>query len=137
MITDYQVTTARVHDSKCIDELVEDEEKVVYADSVYSSKDRRDALRNRGVIDGIVYKRNRNQSELADRQDRWNMLVSKVRSKVEHPFAMMKNQLGYRKVRYRGLDRNAFDVCLMLMACNLKRGLWLKQSLADPVPKRV
>ena len=43
VITDYKVTTARVHDSKCIDELVEDEDQVVYADSAYSSKDRRDA----------------------------------------------------------------------------------------------
>ena len=137
VITDYKVTTAKVHDSKCIDELVEDEDKVVYADSAYSSKDRRGALRDRGVIDAIVYKRNRNQSELADWQDRWNVLVSKVRSRVEHPFAMMKHQLGYRKVRYRGLERNAFDVCLMLMACNLKRSVWLEQKARDPVPKQV
>jgi len=140
VITDYKVTTAKVHDSKCIDELVADEEKAVYADSAYSSKDRREALRNRGVIDGIVYKRSRNQGVLYDWQDRWNVLVSRVRSGVEHPFAMMKHQLGYRKVRYRGLDRNSFDVCLMLMACNLKRGLWLDQKMRDmtldPVPKK-
>ena len=76
-----------------------------------------------------------------DWQDRWNVLISKVRSKVEHPFAMMKHQLGYRKVRYRGLDRNGFDVCLMLMACNLKRSVYLKEQAkaigVDPVPKSV
>tara|TARA_B100000508_G_scaffold8211_1_gene5963 strand:- start:255 stop:1262 length:1008 start_codon:yes stop_codon:yes gene_type:complete len=141
VITDYKVTTAKVHDSKCIDELVEDEDKVVYADSAYSSKDRREALRDRGVIDAIVYKRTRGQAELHDWQDRWNVLISKVRSKVEHPFAMMKHQLGYRKVRYRGLDRNGFDVCLMLMACNLKRSVYLKEQAkaigVDPVPKSV
>jgi len=136
VITEYKVTTAKVHDSKCIDDLVEDEEQVVYADSAYSSKDRRDALRSRGVIDGIVYKRTRGQSELYDWQERWNGLVSKLRSRVEHPFAMMKHQLGYRKVRYRGLERNGFDVCLMLMACNLKRGLWLGSKCMDPVPKK-
>ena len=64
VITEYKVTTAKVHDSKCIDELVEDEDKVVYADSAYSSKERRDALRERGVIDAIVYKRTRGQKEL-------------------------------------------------------------------------
>jgi transposase, IS5 family len=57
IITDYKVTTAKVHDSKCIDELVEDEEQVVYADSVYSSRGRREALRERGVLDAIVYKK--------------------------------------------------------------------------------
>ena len=50
---------------------------------------------------------------------------------------MMKHQLGYRTVRYRGIDRNGFDVCLMLMACNLKRGLWLEQKRVEPVPKKV
>jgi len=139
VITDFKVTTAKVHDSKCIDELVEDEDRVVYADSAYSSNDRREALRDRGVIDAIVYKRTRNQSKLYDWQDRWNVLVSMLRSRVEHPFAMLKHQLGYRKVRYRGIERNGFDVCLMLMACNLKRGLWLgSQShdlVFDPVPK--
>lgn len=140
VITDYKVTTAKAHDSKCIDELVENEEQVVYADSAYSSKDRREALRKRKVIDAIVYKRTRGQKELYDWQDRWNVLVSKVRSGVEHPFAMMKHQLGYRKVRYRGLERNSFDVCLMLMACNLKRSVWLGAKSADmcvdPVPKK-
>ena len=64
------MTTAKVHDSKCIDELVEDEEEIVYADSAYSSKDQRSSLRERGVIDAIVYKRTRGQGELYDWQDR-------------------------------------------------------------------
>ena len=88
------------------------------------------------MIDAIMYKRVRGQTELYDWQVRWNMLVSKARSRVEHPFAMLKHQLGYRKVRYRGLERNALDVCLMLMACNIKRGLWLGEQSVDPVPKR-
>ncbi len=140
VMTDYRVTTAKVHDSKCIDELVEDEELAVLADSAYSSKDRREKLRKREVIDGIVYKRVRGQAELYDWQERWNGLVSKVRSRVEHPFAMMKHQMGYRKVRYRGIERNAFDICLMLMACNLKRSVFLNEQAkaigVDPVPKK-
>ncbi|MBL4697578.1 MAG: IS5 family transposase, partial [Phycisphaerales bacterium] len=136
VVTDYKVATAKVHDSKCIDELVEGEEKIVYADSAYSSKDRRNLLRQRGVIDAIVYKWKRGQAELYDWQDRWDVLVSKARSKVEHPFAMIKHQLGYRRVRYRGLERNAFDVYLMLMACNLKRSVWLGSKCLEPVPKK-
>ena len=137
VMTDYRVTTAKVHDSNCIGELVQDEDKVVYADSAYSSKDRREALRQRGVIDAIVYKRTRGQKELYAWQERWNVLVSKLRSMVEHPFGMLKHQMGYRKVRCRGIDHNGVDVCLMLMACNLKRGLWLGQKCVEPVPKKV
>jgi len=77
------------------------------------------------VIDGIIYKRNRGQAELRDWQERWNKLVSRVRAKVEHPFGMLKHQLGYRRVRYRGRARNELDFALLLTACNINRSLSL------------
>lgn len=132
IVTDYRFTTAKEHDSKRIDELTDDETKAVLADSAYASRARREALQARGVIDAIIYKRNRGQKKLADWQIEWNRIVSRARARVEHPFAMMKHQLGYRKVRYRGLERNGFDMCLMLMACNLKRSLWLRSVNAVP-----
>ncbi len=125
IVTDYRFTTAREHDSKRIDELVKRERTAVYADGAYTSEERRTKLRARGVIDGICYKRNRNQAELYDWQRRWNEIVSRVRARVEHPFAMLKHQLGLRRVRYRGLERNGFDICMALIACNLKRSVHL------------
>lgn len=125
IVTGYRFTTAREHDSRRFDELVERERAVVYADSAYTSQERRAKLRARGVIDGICYKRNRGQDELYDWQQRWNELVSKVRARVEHPFAMLKHQFGIRRVRYRGLERNGFDICIALIACNLKRSVHL------------
>lgn len=137
IVTGYRATTASVHDSRCIDELTADERHAVLADGAYTSRERRAMLRARGVIDGIMHKRNRGQVELYPLQTRWNAVVSKVRARVEHPFAMMKHQLGYRRVRYRGLDRNGFDLCLTLTACNLKRSLWLASMGCDPVPRGV
>ena len=128
IITDYRFTTAKEHDSKRIDEMTKDERTAVFADSAYASCARRAELTGRGVIDGIIYKRKRGQAALYDWQERWNKLVSRVRAKVEHPFAMMKHQLGYRRVRYRGRARNEFDFALTLMACNIKRSL----SLSEP-----
>lgn len=55
VITDYKVTTAKVHDSRCIDELVGDGGVAVLIDSTYSSKDRRKKLCKRKAIGGIVY----------------------------------------------------------------------------------
>ena len=43
----------------------------------------------------------------------------------EHPFAWMRN-MGYRKVRYRGLARNALDFGLLAAAYNLKRSFSLR-----------
>jgi transposase, IS5 family len=137
IVTDYRFTTAKEHDSKRIDELVEDEDKAVLADSAYASRARREALQARGVIDAIIYKRHRGQPRLADWHIEWNRIVSNVRAGVEHPFAMMKHPFGHRKARYRGLERNGFDMCLVLMACNLKRSLWLRSAQErEPVPKK-
>lgn len=126
IITDYRFTTAKKHDSTQIDDLILHERNAVFADSAYASKQRRKELCDRGVIDGIIYKRNRGQEILYDWQVDWNIVVSKVRAKVEHPFAMLKHQLKYRKVKYRGWQRNEFDVAFMLTACNLKKSLSLE-----------
>jgi IS5 family transposase len=55
---------------------------------------------------------------------RINALVASVRAPVEHVFAWMKN-MGYRRVRYRGLRRNEVDFALNLIAYNWKRSLSL------------
>lgn len=126
IITDYRFGTAKEHDSNHIDDLTMHEKVLVLADSAYSKDERREGLRARGVIDGICYQRRRGQDELRDWQKRWNRCVSRLRARVEHPTAMMKQQLGYRRVRYRGRDRNAPDFALTLAACNLKRSLCLR-----------
>jgi IS5 family transposase len=126
IVVGYRFGTAKEHDSNRIDELIEHEQTLVLADSAYSSAKRRAELRDRGVIDGIIYKRQRNQPRLYGWQERWNQKVSVLRARVEHPTAMMKQQLGYRRVRYRGKDRNAFDYVMILAACNIKKSLSLK-----------
>jgi transposase, IS5 family len=129
IVVKFAFSTAKDHDSRYIDELTEHEPSggAVIADSAYSDQERRRRLRQRGVIDGIVYKRVRGQAKLHDWQERWNRLVAKLRAKVEHPLGMMKQQFGYRRVRYRGLERNAFDFCVTLIAANVKRSLSLAE----------
>ena len=124
IVTDYRFSTASHHDSRYFDELTKAEKIAAYGDSAYSDTTRRRILKSRGVIDAIVYKRNRGQKDLHDWQERWNKLVSKVRAFVEHPFARMK-RIGYRDVRYRGLRRNEVDFALNLMAHNFKHALCL------------
>jgi transposase, IS5 family len=124
IVTDYRFSTASHHDARYFDELVRKEKQAAFGDSAYADEARRRVLRSLGVIDAIVYKRVRGQKELFAWQERWNKLVSKTRALVEHPFARMK-QMGYRRVRYRGLRRNALDFALHLIAHNFKRALSL------------
>lgn len=125
LIVGHTMSGARDHDSKFIDELTRKEKKAVIADSAYSDESRRRRLRRKGVIDAIVYRRVRGQEQLHDWQERWNLLVSRVRAKVEHVMARLKHQAGWRRVRYRGLSRNHADLSLRVMAHNIKWSLSL------------
>ena len=46
-------------------------------------------------------------------------LKAAVRSKVEHPFRVIKRQFGYQKVRFRGLLKNTAQVLTLFALSNL------------------
>ncbi len=132
--TDWVFDTAKVHDSNPVDQLTEQERTAVYADSAYSSKERRGRLKENSIIDRIVHKRVRGQKELSAEQRAHNTACSKVRAFVEHPRAWMV-KMGYTFARYRGLTRNALDFSLMSIAYNFKRSFHL---LGQPLtPARI
>lgn len=133
LIIDWVFDTAKPHDSNHIDQLAASEQAAVYADSAYSSKDRRARLAERGVLDRIVHKRLRGQEELSPEQRRHNTVCSKVRAFVEHPRAWM-TKMGYTAARYRGLTRNALDFALMAIAYNFKRSFSLLGQPLTPAP---
>lgn len=125
VIKDFRFDTARHHDSQYIDDLTKDEKMLVVADSAYMSEEREKRLQSQGVCFGVVKRRVRGQSELPWVQQALNRAWSSVRAFVEHPFAWMRN-MGHRRVRYRGLVRNALDFGLMAAAYNLKRSFSLQ-----------
>lgn len=54
-----------------------------------------------------------------------------IRAKVEHPFRVIKRQLGYTKVRYRGLAKNTAQIATLFALSNLwmaRRQLILAQG---------
>lgn len=126
MATDYVFDTAKVHDSRHLDQLIEHETQAVYGDSAYMDCDRKQRLEKRGMFCGIIERRVRGQEELTAAQKQHNKTCASVRAIVEHPFAWLKNTGGYYRTRYRGLTRNAIDFALGLIACNFKRSLTLQ-----------
>lgn len=125
IIKDYRFDTAGVHDSRHIDDLITDERHSVWADSAYMDSERKKRLQEQGIFCGISEHRVRGQKELTDQQKWHNRLVAGIRAVVEHPFAWMKNS-GYRRVRYRGLERNGVDFALHAIAYNFKRSFSLQ-----------
>ena len=52
----------------------------------------------------------------ADRS--FNTKSNRVRARVEHAFGIIKHLWGYRKVRYRGLAKNAAQIFTLLALAN-------------------
>lgn len=42
-----------------------------------------------------------------------------IRARVEHPFHIIKNLFGLKKVRYRGLAKNTAQLCTLFGLANL------------------
>jgi transposase, IS5 family len=127
IVTDYRFSDAAPHDSNFIDELTQNEKKMVVADSAYRSADREAALHRRGVACALSFKRKRGQATLPPLLAQLNQMIASVRAVVEHPFAWMR-AMGYRRVRYRGRRRNETDFSLHLTAYNWKRSLSLTKA---------
>lgn len=115
------MTSARVNDTVPADGLIQGDEKAVYADKAYESKARRGRLKAAGIKDRIMHRSHKNQAALPHWQQVRNKLISPIRSAVERPFGVLKQSYGYRRVRYRGLAKNASHLFLLCIALNLRR----------------
>lgn len=119
-----RLTTASVADTTPADELVMGDEAAVYADKAYDTKARRTRLKDAGIKDRIAHRPNRHHP-LTARQEQRNAGIARRRSGVERVFATLKCKMDWRRVRYRGVARNAGHLDLMCTAINLSRLLAL------------
>jgi IS5 family transposase len=119
-----RLTTASVADTTMADDLVMGDEAAAYADKAYDTKARRAWLKSLGIKDRIAHRPNRHHG-LTRRQEQRNAGIARRRSGVERIFATFKRIMGWRRVRYRGLARNAGHLDLICTAVNLRRLLVL------------
>ena len=100
------VTAANVHDKHPLPELLHGDEQRVWGDSAYASQQALIASKAPNAQD-CTNRRVREGSPTEDLERILNRTKSRVRSKVEHVFAVIKRLWGFAKVRYRGLAKNA------------------------------
>ena len=67
----------------------------------------------------MTNKRYRYKNRIDEVQRAKNRNKSRVRSKVEHVFGVIKLKFGYVKVRYRGITKNANQVFTLCALSNL------------------
>ena len=113
-----KTTTAKVHDAKMSGDLIRTDDRAVFGDKGYVSDKRKRAARANGTLWAVKDKRKRGRV-LSSSQKKRNRKHGAVRAKVEHVFRVIKCQFGYRKVRYRGLAKNAAQMFALMALANL------------------
>lgn len=113
-------TSASVHDRVVSAFLFRDTDRVRLGDKAYGKKKEKQHARTNGIIYGIADKGHRNQP-ISNKQRRRNRQFSSVRAFVEHPFQVLKCQWNFRKVRYRGIEKNRLHLAVLFALCNLYR----------------
>jgi IS5 family transposase len=111
-------SAANVHDSQALPYLLHGKERRVWGDSAYRGQ--REVIRKcaRHAKDFTQEKATSNHP-LSDQQRSRNRTKSKVRSKVEHCFLVIKRLFGFNKVRYRGLAKNLHRLQVTCALTNL------------------
>ena len=117
-----EFTTATVTDTEVFEPMLTGNEKRVFADKGYASKDRRERLQKQGIFCGILYRAAR-AHPLTTEQEKHNARMSKIRCAVERPFAFLKRVLGYTRCRYYDLERNRLQFITALIVYNLRKAL--------------
>jgi IS5 family transposase len=122
------MTPAHVNESSVADALVCGDEAAVYADKGYESKQRRAALKARGIKDRILHRSHKYEAQLPRWQQRRNALIAPLRAPVEAIFGSFKRLYGRARVRYREFRRNLADFYRLATVYNLRRAVSLTQA---------
>lgn len=119
LIEDYEVTDASVHDSQVLEDLVEADDGIVYADSAYTGDAIAAILEEHGVTGEICEKGYRNHP-LTTAQKKRNRKKSKIRVRVEHIFGFMTNTMK-DGLDMRWMSRITAGIGLLNLVYNLAR----------------
>ena len=118
-------TAANVHDAAVLEDLLHGDETRVWGDSAYTGQKAKLAAAAPNAKDFTNAKGYRYR-KLTDEDRAKNHTKSKVRAKVEHQFGIIKRQFDFKKVRYRGLEKNAQR---LFVACGLSNLVMAKKRL--------
>ena len=100
------VTAANAADATVLPELLHGEETRVWGDQAYRGQTEVIHQCSPRAQD-CTHKRYRYPDRIDEVERAKNQTKSRVRSKVEHVFGVLKLKFGFVKVRYRGIAKNA------------------------------
>ena len=122
LIDKYKVTSASVHDSQALDELLTDGDKGqdLYADSAYTGGEQEKTI-NKYEVKNKVHEKGYRDKPLTNEQKASNREKSKVRARVEHVFGFMEQSMNGLFLRSIGIARAVGIIGLINLTYNLFR----------------
>ena len=117
-------TAANVNDVTQAAGLLHGKEKRAWGDAGYQGADKRQEMQGCKTKWHVAMRPGKRRAldpgrplhQLLKKAER---LKASVRAKVEHPFRVIKQQFGYAKVRYRGLEKNTARLTMLFALGNL------------------
>jgi len=125
LITKFTTSSASLHDSQKIEELINRDDKRLYADSAYRSDKIESYLWLKNCKSFVHEKAYRNKS-LTYIQERANSIKSKIRVRVEHVFGQMTNSMN-RCLDLKAIGKERIDSTIGLL--NLTYNLFRYEQL--------
>ena len=121
-----ETTAANVHDITVAARLIREDDEVVYGDSGYIGIEKREEVKSSSFLSATEYRINRRHHSVQRMPEGfidWERQIerskSSVRSKVEHPFLIIKRFFGFTKTVYRGLGKNTHRLHTLFASTNL------------------
>lgn len=116
-----------MHDVSETSKLIRKDDHVVYGDLGYSGASMREEIKNDEVLSRIEIRINKHPSSLKTaanfKEINWVKKMehdrSAIRRKIEHAFFIVKKQMGYAKVVYRGIEKNMNRFHMLFASANL------------------
>nr|WP_289100355.1 IS5 family transposase [uncultured Halomonas sp.] len=117
-------TSANQADITVAEQLLRDDKEPVYADAGYTGLGKRLAEDGNTLPPLRIATRRSTIKKMEDGPEKQIMqriehCKASIRAKVEHPFHVIKNLFGHRKVRYRGMEKNQAQLFSLFALANL------------------
>jgi len=133
LIHSLSFTKASPHDSTQLEHLLSGDERAIFGDKAYPSKDLKIRCRQDGIYYGVLDKAYRN-SPLSRAQKDHNTRKRRVRRYVEHPFAAIKDRYGMRLAKAKTKLRNKARFVMAAICWNIERGISWAKSRPNLIP---
>lgn len=122
LITGFTVTSANIHDNAELGNLLDETDKVIYADSAYTDK------KIPATAVSMINEKGCRYKKLTDEQKENNRIKSKTRARIEHVFGFMTNSMKGLTMRCIGIKRASFNIGLTNLIYNFFRSSFLMQE---------